>query len=137
MFEVDSRLLINSHEICDLDLCRVILKDESRFTIITLVPRRDGVKELFELTGNEKAMLMDEIDFVAKKMSNICRPDRINICCTNNEIEQLHVKLAARFKNDEMWPKAVFDLKKNISYAYEDLKLVIENLKNELCPDHN
>lgn len=137
MFEVDDRLLNNSYEICDLDLCRVILKDENRFTIIILIPRKEGIKEIFELTKHEKAMLMHEIDFIAQKMSNICRPDRINICLTNNEIEQLHVKLASRFKADDMWPKPVFGLKENKPYDKEDLKLVMENLRSEFCPDQH
>ncbi|MBV9331904.1 MAG: HIT domain-containing protein [Alphaproteobacteria bacterium] len=107
-FRLDRRLSADTHLVCDLPLCRVLLMDDSRFLWIVLVPRRHGVTELFELASSDRARLMDEIDRSAKALKKLARADKINIGALGNKVAQLHIHVVARMKNDPAWPDPVW-----------------------------
>ena len=48
-FSLDDRLAADSLMVGDLPLCQVRLMDDSQFPWLVLVPRRMGVREIYEL----------------------------------------------------------------------------------------
>ncbi|HVY13455.1 MAG TPA: HIT domain-containing protein, partial [Alphaproteobacteria bacterium] len=60
-FLLHEKLAADTHLLCDLKLCRVLLMNDKRFPWLILVPRRDGLCEIVDLLPGEQAQVMEEI----------------------------------------------------------------------------
>jgi diadenosine tetraphosphate (Ap4A) HIT family hydrolase len=58
MFELDSRLHNDTFFVCDLTLCRVLLMNDSQFPWLILVPRKNDIAEIIDLTEHEQILLL-------------------------------------------------------------------------------
>lgn len=107
-FQMDHRLSDSSFFVADWDLCRVSLKNDSTYPWLYLVPRRDGIREMYELSTADQNQLIKEIGRAGKALSQIYNADKINTAALGNMVPQLHVHVFARFKTDISWPKPVW-----------------------------
>lgn len=103
-FEIDSRLAAEGTTLGELPLCRVLLRNEARFPWMVLVPRRARVAELFELSPEDRLLLMEEISRTGAALSATAAADKINVALFGNIVRQLHVHVVARFEGDPAWP---------------------------------
>jgi hypothetical protein len=78
------------------------------FPWIILVPERENMVEIFQLTEQDRRMLIDEIALASDVMNKIYSPDKINVAALGNQVAQLHVHIIARFKTDNAWPEPVW-----------------------------
>ncbi len=111
MFELDKKLSEDSVLICKLTLCELRLLKDGDLTWFLLVPQKQNIKELYDLAQDEQNILSNEINFVALKLRDLVKPDKINIATIGNIVEQLHVHIIARYKNDRAWPNVVWGTK--------------------------
>lgn len=107
-FSLDKRLEDSSFFIEDWDLCRVCLKNDTTWPWLYLVPRRDGVREFYDLSAADQAQLMREIARAGRALNTLYKPDKINTAALGNMVSQLHVHVFARFTADKAWPKPVW-----------------------------
>ncbi len=107
-FALDSRLQADTLPVGDLALSRVLLLNDSRFPWLVLVPRREALTEVIDLTEADSAVLMQEIRIAARVLTELARPDKINIGALGNRVAQLHVHVVARFLSDPAWPGPVW-----------------------------
>lgn len=115
----------------DLPLCRLLLINNTNFPWLILVPRRAGLRELFDLKPYEYHEVMQEIRMVSKKFSDHTKADKINIAALGNMVPQLHIHIIARFENDAVWPAPVWN--SNVpAHAYEpnESEALIQMLRN-------
>jgi diadenosine tetraphosphate (Ap4A) HIT family hydrolase len=91
----------------DLALSRVLSINAADYPWLIRVPRRAGVSEIADL-GDDAAQLMAEITQVSRVLKDVTRCDKINIAAIGNIVPQLHVHIAARRKDDPLWPKPVW-----------------------------
>lgn len=103
-FILDPRLKADSVEIARLALSSVRLMRDGRFLWLILVPRKTGVSEIFDLDGEDQALLMREIAVTARLLKIYAQCDKINIASFGNMVPQLHIHIIARFKADPAWP---------------------------------
>lgn len=89
-------------------LCRVLLMNNSNYPWLILVPRREGVREIFELTEADQQQLLRESSQVSQALVKLVNPDKINIAALGNMVPQLHIHHIARFRNDPAWPAPVW-----------------------------
>jgi diadenosine tetraphosphate (Ap4A) HIT family hydrolase len=108
IFHLDPMLTNDSFLIKDLNLSRVLLMNNSLFPWIILVPKRNNLREIIDLTKDEQIILMEEIDSMSKAMIEIFSPDKLNIAALGNIVEQLHIHIVVRYKHDLAWPQPVF-----------------------------
>lgn len=108
MFELDERLRADTTAIAELGLSLVLLMNDRTMPWLILVPRRSGVREIYELDSVDRAALMDEIAQVSGVMADIYRPDKLNVANLGNIVLQLHVHVVARYKSDRAWPGSVW-----------------------------
>jgi diadenosine tetraphosphate (Ap4A) HIT family hydrolase len=73
-FQLDPRLEADSLPIAELGLCSLRLMDDQRFPWLLLVPRRGGLRELFELPAFEQAELLIELNHAARALSAVASP---------------------------------------------------------------
>ncbi len=67
-FELHPQLAADCVVVGDLPLCRVLLMDNAHFPWVILVPRRAGLREIFELSDDDRQQAMHEMSDVAARM---------------------------------------------------------------------
>ncbi len=117
-------------EIAQLPLCTVLLKDDVRFPWLILIPRREAIREWFELSSSDQEQLHCEVMQVAKRLSAETKADKINIAALGNITPQLHVHVIARFKTDAAWPNPVWNMGASKPYTAVEKPEVIHTLRN-------
>ena len=104
MFELDDRLQADTVEIGELSLCRVLLMNDAQYPWVILVPQRENVREVFELSDADQHQLMIESNAVAKAMADHFKAEKMNVAALGNMVPQLHIHHIVRFSNDAAWP---------------------------------
>lgn len=115
-FNLDAKLAQDTIFLKDLELSRLLLMNDSNYPWLILVPRKEHISELFELSVEEQNTLMSEISMVSKIMKKEFVPDKINVATLGNIVKQLHVHIIVRFKHDPVWPDPVWGKRTAITY---------------------
>ncbi|MBP1851658.1 diadenosine tetraphosphate (Ap4A) HIT family hydrolase [Rhizobium halophytocola] len=116
-FALDDRLARDSKPLLTLDLCEVRLINDSRWPWLLLVPQRDAVTELFELTPLDQTMLTFEQMTVSAALRRATGALKINVGALGNIVRQLHVHVIARNEGDANWPGPVWGFGQAVPYA--------------------
>ncbi len=112
---IDSRLEQGVFLLGDLSLCRVYLKDIQDYPWLVLVPKIEGVTEIYELSSTEQAQLMNDVTTASKLIKAHFDVEKMNVASLGNIVSQLHVHVVGRRCNDPLWPHAIWqaDLQPN------------------------
>lgn len=105
-----------------LSLCRVLLMKDYRFPWLILVPERDSVREIHELSQADRAQLVEEIARASEVLTQLFQPDKVNVGALGNVVPQLHVHVVARFASDPAWPGPVWGSGPAEAYADDELE---------------
>lgn len=108
MFELDSRLQQDAVVLGDFPLSRLLLSNDARYPWFILVPRREGVSEVFQLGGEDQRALWSETTLLAELLKDVFKADKINIATLGNVVSQLHMHVIVRYRNDDAWPAPVW-----------------------------
>ena len=97
----------------DWGLCHVRLQDDARFPWLILIPRVVGAVELEDLTGAQRAELMEETVRAGARVRAMGeaegRPiEKLNVAAIGNVTAQLHVHVVGRRRDDGLWPDPVW-----------------------------
>ena len=131
IFHLDQRLSDDACESLDLSLSKLLLVNNSLFPWVILVPKQNNLKELIDLSEKDRIILMDEISLISEAMKKIFSPDKLNVAALGNIVEQLHIHIIARYKNDPAWPNPTFGFAKQ-KYSQERQKEIINQLQELL-----
>jgi diadenosine tetraphosphate (Ap4A) HIT family hydrolase len=101
--------LASKRLIARLPLCCVLLEDELHYPWIVLVPQRNHVSRIMDLSIKDQQQLLIELDLAQKILWTHFQPAQINVAAIGNKTPQLHVHVIARFANDPAWPHTVWD----------------------------
>jgi diadenosine tetraphosphate (Ap4A) HIT family hydrolase len=107
-FVLDHRLEESSFLIEDWDLCRVCLKNDKTLPWLYLVPRREGIREIYELSADDQQQLVREMSWAAAAIAQAFKTDKINTAALGNMVPMLHVHVFGRYMNDAAWPRPVW-----------------------------
>ncbi|WP_020393751.1 HIT domain-containing protein [Thiolinea disciformis] len=107
-FELHAQLAADCFVVGDLELCRLLLMNDSHYPWFILVPRRAGIREIIELSEDERRQLWQESDWLSRELMRHFQPDKLNIAALGNMVPQLHLHHIARFKSDAAWPAPVW-----------------------------
>jgi diadenosine tetraphosphate (Ap4A) HIT family hydrolase len=91
-----------------LELCRVLLMNDANFPWCILVPDRDDITEIYQLTADDQILLIKESTLLARCMVQLFSPDKLNVAALGNLVPQLHIHHIARFRHDPAWPAPVW-----------------------------
>jgi diadenosine tetraphosphate (Ap4A) HIT family hydrolase len=131
-FVLDKQLKADSAAIGRLMLCEVCLLDDSRYPWLVLVPRRRELVEIFDLTTDERALLMEEVTKAAQALKSITECYKLNVAALGNQVRQLHIHVIARFKNDAAWPAPVWGKGARVPYQVKAREDLIVKLRQAL-----
>lgn len=128
-FQLHPQLANDTLVVGRFDLCLALLMNDANYPWVILVPRRDGLREIFELSGDEQTQFTGESSFVAKSMARHFHADKMNIAALGNVVPQLHIHHIARYTTDPAWPAPVWGKVARLSYTNHDARQALENLR--------
>ena len=129
-FKLHPQLEKDTFNIGSLKLCEVLLMNDIRYPWVILVPRIENAVDVTDLDESERAILTEEIHFVASAMKRHFQPERMNIAMLGNVVPQLHCHVIARFTEDFAWAKPVWGIGEAVKYSEEEKDKNLNLLKN-------
>ncbi|WP_288077738.1 MULTISPECIES: HIT domain-containing protein [Pseudomonas] len=133
MFALDQRLQQDTLTIGDFPLCRLLLSNDSNYPWFILVPRINGISEVFQLSVIDQQKLWNETTTLAQLLSERFGADKMNIGALGNVVSQLHVHVIVRKRDDMAWPAPVWGKHPARPYTEEQVAAIRARLR-ELSP---
>jgi len=116
-------------ELGQLKLCRVLLMNDSQFPWLILVPERENISEIYQLSAADQQLLMHESSYIAEQLAALYHADKMNIAALGNMVPQLHIHHVVRYKIDKAWPAPIWGKFDAQAYTAKDLKNTLDLLK--------
>lgn len=123
IMELHPRLKADTIFLQDLELCQLLLLNDSNYPWLVLVPKRD-VREFHDLIPEEQVLLMLEITQTSRRLEAAFKPFKINVASLGNVVPQMHIHVIGRYENDPAWPKPVWGVVPLKPYSEEELAKV-------------
>ncbi len=108
-FILHPRLEADTNTLCQWPLSQVLLMNDRRFPWVILVPRRENLVELFDLSADDQQQFTLESVTLARSLKHHFQAHKMNIAALGNQVTQLHIHYIARFTNDVAWPGPVWN----------------------------
>ncbi len=132
MFKLHPQLQRDCLEIGRFKLCRLLLMDESRYPWFILVPERDGISEIYQLSDADQALLLNESSTLARGLVEAFAGDKLNIAALGNLVPQLHVHHVVRYRDDPAWPAPVWGKFAPLPYGEAAMSALVARVKATL-----
>src|SRR3990167_7285864 len=131
IFHLDERITNCSIHLVDWPLSQVLLKNDANFPWLLLVPKRNNVQEIYQLSEIDSRQLMQEIRDLSLIVKQAFAADKINVAAFGNIVPQLHVHVIARYTSDAKWPQPVWGLAEQL-YTNDELNAFLTKLNEYL-----
>ena len=129
MLELHPQLQKDCHLIGRFPLCLLLLMCDANYPWFILVPDRENLTEIYQLSDADQHRLIRESSVLANALNNQFEADKINIAALGNVVPQLHIHHIARYKNDPAWPAPVWGAAPALAYTVDTLAHTIARLK--------
>jgi diadenosine tetraphosphate (Ap4A) HIT family hydrolase len=107
-FELHPQLAADTVLVGDLPLCRLLLMNDQQYPWTILVPRRAGLREIYELHESDQQRFWRESAQLGRTLMTAFSGDKLNIGALGNMVPQLHIHHIVRFNGDPAWPAPVW-----------------------------
>lgn len=129
MFNLNAQLQADTISIGSMELCEVLLAKDANYPWLILVPKREGMTEIYQLSDAEQLLLMQETSFVARQMETHFLAHKMNIAALGNVVSQLHIHVVARFDNDAAWPAPIWGAVAAKGYEADELDATVNSVR--------
>lgn len=109
-------------------LCSLLLLNDANYPWFILLPNRENISELHQLTSSDQQQLLAESMFFCHFLEEVFQPDKLNIAALGNIVPQLHIHHIARFQSDACWPAPVWGSVSAIAYTEEQIAHIKKQL---------
>ena len=137
MFKLDKRLEQDTIFIKNLNLSKLLLMNNSNFPWLILVPMRENLIELIDLSKTDQQHLLSEISSLSRFLKKTDPKGKINIGTLGNIVNQLHIHIVIRNKNDLAWPNSIWGFNNHSPYSKEQSLKLLEEISNFLNEEDN
>lgn len=121
----------------DFPLSTVLLQKDAAVPWIILVPKLEGIRELYQAPMESQQGFLLESQYVCKAMETLYKPDKINLGELGNLVPQLHIHVVARYISDEAWPASIWGNTTGTIRSEADQNKMMEALRDELSKDRS
>lgn len=132
-FELDPRLDADTTLLAQFDLSLLLLMNDARYPWCILVPKRPGIREIYELSLTDQGRLLRESSMLGRAMVQAFGADKLNVAALGNLVPQLHLHHVVRFVNDDAWPAPVWGRHPARPYTAEAREQRVSLLKTHLA----
>jgi diadenosine tetraphosphate (Ap4A) HIT family hydrolase len=87
---------------------RVVLIDEVQYRGLCRVIWNEHVKEMTDLAGPDRALLMQAVWQVEAAMRESMQPDKVNVASLGNAVPHLHWHVIPRYSDDAHFPAPIW-----------------------------
>lgn len=108
MFKLHPQLAKDCVVLGDFPLCQVLFNEDANYPWFILVPRRENIREIFELSEADQQQLLWESSYFSKQIYSLFEADKLNVAALGNMVPQLHVHHIVRYQTDAAWPGSVW-----------------------------
>ncbi|MGB1262390.1 MAG: HIT domain-containing protein [Cognaticolwellia sp.] len=129
-FELHAQLANDCFVITDLPLSRLLLCNDSAFPWFILVPRVQGIEDIYQLDWQQQQQLLNESSMLSEVLMQEFDGDKMNVAALGNVVPQLHLHHIVRYKTDACWPKPIWGQQALTPYTDSELTA----LKARLLP---
>lgn len=131
MADIHPQLLEDCLIIGRFSLSHLLLMRDANYPWFILVPDRENIGEIYQLSANEQSQLMSESSYLAESLMKAFSGDKMNTAALGNIVPQLHLHHVVRYHSDPAWPAPVWGKWPTKPYSEAALNEVLFKL-NEL-----
>lgn len=131
-FSLHPRLAADTQGVGDFALCRVLLMNDSRYPWCILVPRRAGLREIYQLDDADQAQFWHESARLGRVLMREFSGEKLNVAALGNVVPQLHVHHIVRHSHDDAWPAPVWGRHAALPYEAAALAQRCAHLREQL-----
>jgi diadenosine tetraphosphate (Ap4A) HIT family hydrolase len=113
-------------------LCHLLLLQDANYPWCILVPDRERISEIHQLSDADQQQLIRESSQLARVLEKAFAADKLNIAALGNIVPQLHLHHIVRYRNDPAWPAPVWGRVAPRPYAEAQLAALLDKLGTEL-----
>lgn len=127
-YQLHPRLAADTIALGETSLCELRLMNDCTWPWVLLVPRRHGVREIYELTEREQQQLLRESSALGQGLMSLFQGDKLNVAALGNMVPQLHLHHIVRHQGDPAWPGPVWGAQPPVHYSDAQRELVLQKL---------
>lgn len=116
-FELHPRLAEDTISLGHTGLCDIRLMDNSTWPWLLLVPMREGIREIYQLSGPDQMRLLRDSSELSKGLMELFDGNKLNVAALGNMVPQLHVHHIVRYEGDVGWPGPVWGVQPPVPYS--------------------
>ncbi len=131
-FALHPQLAADTRPVISLALNDVLLMNDARYLWCILVPRVPDLRDLHQVPVTQKARLHIEIDLVSRVVSDMGDAYKMNVAALGNVVEQLHIHIVARQRDDAAWPRPVWGVGDARPYGETRMEDLVRRLRARL-----
>lgn len=133
MFVLDSQLEADTVPVGDLPLSLLLLSRDANYPWYILVPRREAIREIYQLDKMDQKQLLEESCLLSEAMEAVYEPLKLNVAALGNIVAQLHLHHIARYESDAAWPKPIWGVAPPTEYAEVVLQERVNMMRDKLA----
>lgn len=130
-FKLDPRLNNDCFTLGKMQTSRLLLMNNALVPWFILVPEVE-VSEIYQLDNQTQQQLLAEINQLSEFITQEYVTDKLNVAAIGNIVNQLHVHIVGRTKNDFCWPNVVWGADQIKTYSADDVKKVTKNIERNV-----
>lgn len=130
-FKLDPRLNNDCFTLGKMQTSRLLLMNNALVPWFILVPEVE-VTEIYQLDNETQQQLLAEINQLSAFITQEYVTDKLNVAAIGNIVNQLHVHIVGRTKNDFCWPNVVWGTDQKKTYSDHEVKTITQKLENNL-----
>ncbi|MEH6358822.1 MAG: HIT domain-containing protein [Pseudomonadales bacterium] len=132
MFQLHPQLAEDCILLGDFPLTRVLLNKDANYPWFILVPKREEIREIYQLSEADQQQLLWESSYFSRQIHDLFQADKLNVAALGNMVPQLHVHHIVRYKKDVAWPAPVWGHVAALEYDAGRLDEVCEGVRDIL-----
>ena len=110
-------------------LCALLLMNDASYPWFILVPQRENITEIHQLSDEDQQQLMRESSQLAAVIEKEFNADKINIAALGNMVPQLHIHHIVRYKADPAWPAPVWGKHPAVLYSETEVEQLLNRMR--------
>lgn len=131
-FQLHPKLAADTHFVCELENCQVLLMDDARFPWLILVPQIADVRELYQLHEDAQQQTYRAMLRAAQLLAQHTQAEKMNVAALGNQVSQLHIHIISRYQTDAAWPGPVWGVGETAHYEAAELTTKLQDLRRIL-----
>lgn len=116
-FSLHPQLAADCIHAADAPLSRLLLLNDAQYPWFVLVPRRAGLREIYELDTASQQQLLAESSELGRALMQAFAGDKLNVAALGNVVPQLHLHHIVRRVGDPAWPAPVWGRHPSVAYT--------------------